>query len=114
MLLFESDELNPPDLSLTRGLGDESAQRAAEERGSAPLDLPLGRGIGSRISIGETIAYDSNVFRLSGPAAAKSAQLARMGDWYSVTRLGAGAGQGLRGPAVGAGLRPEPGALRGL
>lgn len=89
-LLFESDELNPPDLTLTRGLGDESAQRAAEERGSTPLDLPLGRGIGSRISIGETIAYDSNVFRLSGPAAAKSAQLARLGDWYSVTRLGLG------------------------
>ena len=30
------------------------------------------------------------MFRLSGPAAAKSAQLARLGDWYSVTRLGLG------------------------
>lgn len=63
-----------------------SRRSGLPRRGSAPLDLPLGRGIGSRISIGETIAYDSNVFRLSGPAAAKSAQLARMGDWYSVTR----------------------------
>ncbi len=89
-LLFESDEADPPALEMSRGLSEASARVAAEERGSDPVDVPLGKGIGSRIAVGEALAYDSNVFRLSGPAAAKAAGLARMGDWYSVTRLGLG------------------------
>ncbi|WP_374264246.1 hypothetical protein [Zoogloea sp.] len=89
-LLFESDELDPPELALTRGLSEASARIAAEMRGSDPIDLPLGKGIGSRISLGETLTYDSNLFRLSGAAAAKAAGLAGMGDWYSVTKLGLG------------------------
>jgi len=90
VLLFESDELDPPALELARSLSAESARVAAEPRGSEPLDLPLARSIASRISIGETLAYDSNLFRLSGPAAARAAGLSRMGDWYSATRLGLG------------------------
>ena len=46
----------------------ESARVAAEPRGSEPLDLPLARSIASRISIGETLAYDSNLFRLPAGA----------------------------------------------
>jgi len=88
--LFESDELDPPYLELSRGLSDASARVAAEERGSDPIDLPLGKSIGSRIGVVETVSYDSNLFRLSGPAAATAAGLKSMGDWNSTTRLGLG------------------------
>lgn len=88
--LFESDELDPPYLELSRALSDDSAKVAAEDRGSDPIDLPLGKGIGSRISVSETLTYDSNLFRLSGAAAATAAGLKGMGDWNSTTKLGLG------------------------
>lgn len=89
-LLFESDELDPPALELSRTLSEASTQIAAEERGSDPSDVPLGKSIGSRITLAETLTYDSNVFRLSGPAAARSAGLGGLGDWNSTTRVGLG------------------------
>lgn len=91
--LFESDELDPPELGMSRSLGEASQQMqqmAAVEQGSEASDVPLGKGIGTRISASETLAYDSNLFRLSGPAAARAAGLAGMGSWASQTRLGLG------------------------
>jgi hypothetical protein len=88
--LFESDELDPPELGMSRSLGEASQQMAAVEQGSEAGDVPLGKGIGTRISASETLAYDSNLFRLSGPAAARAAGLAGMGSWASQTRLGLG------------------------
>lgn len=88
--LFESDELDPPQLGMSRSLGDASLVVAAEARGSDADDLPLGKGVGTRISASETLAYDSNVFRLSGPAAARAAGLSEMGSWSSQTRIGLG------------------------
>lgn len=88
--LFESDELDPPELGMSRSLGEGSLQLAADERGSETGDLPLGKGSGTRISASETLAYDSNVFRLSGPATARAAGLTGLGSWSSQTRLGLG------------------------
>ena len=88
--VFESDEPDALQLEPSRGLSAASAEVAAEARGRDPLDLPLGKGIGTRISASETLSYDSNLFRLSGPAAARAAGLAGMGSWASQTRLGLG------------------------
>jgi hypothetical protein len=88
--VFESDELDPLQLEPSRGLSAASAAVAAEIRGSDPLDLPLAKSIGTRIRVSETAGYDSNVFRLSGAAAATAAGLAQMGDWLSTTRVGVG------------------------
>jgi len=88
--VFESDEVDPLHLEPSRSLSTASAAVAAETRGSDPLDLPLGKGAGSRLRVSEAAGYDSNVFRLSGAAAARAAGLAHMGDWISTTRVGAG------------------------
>lgn len=88
--VFESDEPDALQLEPSRGLSAASAEVAAEARGRDPLDLPLGKGIGSRFRVSETVGYDSNVFRLSGAAAATAAGLAQMGDWLSTTRVGVG------------------------
>ncbi|HNE16263.1 MAG TPA: hypothetical protein PLX21_10060 [Rhodocyclaceae bacterium] len=86
--LFESDELDPPVLTLTGTLGPEAA--GLPERGGEPLDLPVGKSAGTRISVAENLTYDSNVFRLRDSAAAVAAGLAHLGSWQSQTKLGLG------------------------
>ena len=41
--LFESDELDPPELGMSRSLGEASQQMATVEQGSEAGDLPLGK-----------------------------------------------------------------------